>query len=105
MTSVDPLGAARSATAQLYTSDKEYQLVNHKHYGTTHFDKVLQEKSIYSNSIVSKEGNMAEIKLDDGSRQQVLVSSSDLMLRPAGSTQQAIEKNLWLFGFDKGQSV
>lgn len=100
MASDNPLDAARAATSQLYNSDKEYALVNHLDYGTTKFDETLAASSLSSKTVLSQSGNFADIGTEVGNGATTAVSSTGLLLRGAGTTQEQIQRTAWLFGFD-----
>lgn len=103
MASGSPIDAARAATRQLYNSDKEYALVNSTEYRQPNFDDVLNEHSLASKEVLYQEGNFAEIQATAETKQLMAVSSSGLLLRGAGSTQEQIERTAWIFGFDAPQ--
>lgn len=99
MASNNPVDAARSATAQLYNSDKEYALVKHADYGTERFENTLHDNSLASKTLIQKAGNFAEINTS-GFTQIMAVSKDGLLLRGAGSSQEQVQRTAWLFGFD-----
>lgn len=99
MASGNPIDAARAATGQMYSSDKDYALVNHEDYGTLRYADTLAEKSLSSKTVLSQTGNFADIETDAGTAEKMAVSSTGLLLRGAGSTQAQIERTAWLFGF------
>ncbi|ARU01716.1 hypothetical protein [Yoonia vestfoldensis] len=105
MSSGNPIDAARAATRQLYNSDKEYALVNHADYGTVRFVDTLAESSLSSKTVLSRSGNFADIATGADTRTTMAVSSTGLLLRGAGSTQEQIERTAWLFGFDAPEAA
>ena len=100
MASGNPIDAARAATAQMYNSEREYELVNHHEYGSLTFNAVLNEKSLSSKVVLRRSGNFAEIEPAENFKETFLVSSSGLLLRGTGTTQEQLNKAAWLFGFD-----
>ena len=103
MASGSPIDAARAATRQLYNSDKEYALVNSTEYGRLNFDEVLREHSLASKNLLNRVGNFAQIQANPEIQETMAVSSSGLLLRGAGTTQEQLERTAWLFGFDPPQ--
>lgn len=100
MASGNPIDAARAATAQMYNSEREYELVNHHEYGSLAFNAVLNEKSLSSKVVLRRSGNFAEIQPSENIKETFLVSSSGLLLRGTGTTQEQLNKAAWLFGFE-----
>jgi len=98
MASDNPIDAARAATGQLYNSSLAYEMVNSASYGTPAFADELAAKSLTDNTTLGKQGNFALHATDDTSS-LMAVSSSGLLLRGAGSSQEQIERTAWLFGF------
>ena len=98
MASDNPIDAARAATGQLYNSSLSYELVNDASYGTPAFADELAAKSLTDETTLGKQGNFALHATDDTSS-LMAVSSSGLLLRGAGSSQEQIERTAWLFGF------
>ena len=98
MASDDPIDAARAATGQLYNSGLSYEMVNSASYGTPAFADELAAKSLTDETTLGKQGNFALHATDDTSS-LMAVSSSGLLLRGAGSSQEQIERTAWLFGF------
>ncbi len=98
MASDNPIDAARAATGQLYNSSLSYELVNDASYGTATFADELAAKSLTAEATLSKQGNFAIHAAEDTSS-LMAVSSSGLLLRGAGSSQEQIERTAWLFGF------
>jgi len=98
MASDNPIDAARAATGQLYNSSLSYELVNDASYGTPAFADELAAKSLTDDTTLGKQGNFALHATDDTSS-LMAVSSSGLLLRGAGSSQEQIERTAWLFGF------
>jgi hypothetical protein len=105
MSSGNPVDAARAATRQLYNSDKDYALVNHADYGTARFADTLAESSLSSKTVVSRAGNFADIATGADTSATMAVSSTGLLLRGAGATQEQIERTAWLFGFDAPEAA
>jgi hypothetical protein len=105
MSSGNPVDAARAATRQLYNSDKDYALVNHADYGTARFADTLAESSLSSKTVLSRAGNFADIATGADTSATMAVSSTGLLLRGAGSTQEQIERTAWLFGFDAPEAA
>lgn len=105
MASGNPIDAARAATGQLYNSDKDYALVNHADYGTVRFADTLAESSLGSKTVLSRSGNFADIATGADTSATMAVSSTGLLLRGAGSTQEQIERTAWLFGFDAPEAA
>jgi hypothetical protein len=97
MTSDNPIDAARAATRQLYNSSLEYEMVNEESYGTPTFADELAAKSLTEEATLGKQGNFALHAVEDTSS-LMAVSSSGLVLRNAGSSQEQIERTAWLFG-------
>jgi NAD(P)-dependent dehydrogenase (short-subunit alcohol dehydrogenase family) len=98
MASDNPIDAARAATGQLYNSSLTYELVNDASYGTPAFADELAAKSLTDETTLGKQGNFALHATEDTSS-LMAVSSSGLLLRGAGSSQEQIERTAWLFGF------
>jgi hypothetical protein len=98
MASDNPIDAARAATGQLYNSSLSYELVNDASYGTPAFADELAAKSLTAEATLGKQGNFAIHAAEDTSS-LMAVSSSGLLLRGAGSSQEQIERTAWLFGF------
>ena len=98
MASDNPIDAARAATGQLYNSSLSYELVNDASYGTPAFADELAAKSLTDETTLGKQGNFALHATEDTSS-LMAVSSSGLLLRGAGSSQEQIERTAWLFGF------
>ena len=98
MASDNPIDAARVATGQLYNSSLTYEMVNSASYGTPAFADELAAKSLTDDTTLGKQGNFALHATDDTSS-LMAVSSSGLLLRGAGSSQEQIERTAWLFGF------
>ena len=98
MASDNPIDAARAATGQLYNSSLSYELVNDASYGTPAFADELAAKSLTDDTTLGKQGNFAIHSSEDTSS-LMAVSSSGLLLRGAGSSQEQIERTAWLFGF------
>ena len=98
MASDNPIDAARAATGQLYNSSLSYELVNDASYGTPAFADELAAKSLTDDTTLGKQGNFALHATEDTSS-LMAVSSSGLLLRGAGSSQEQIERTAWLFGF------
>jgi hypothetical protein len=98
MASDNPIDAARAATGQLYNSSLTYELVNDASYGTITFADELAAKSLTVETTLGKQGNFAIHAAEDTSS-LMAVSSSGLLLRGAGSSQEQIERTAWLFGF------
>ena len=98
MASDNPIDAARAATGQLYNSSLSYEMVNSASYGTPAFADELAAKSLTDDTTLGKQGNFALHATDDTSS-LMAVSSSGLLLRGAGSSQEQIERTAWLFGF------
>ena len=98
MASDNPIDAARAATGQLYNSSLTYEMVNSASYGTPAFADELAAKSLTDETTLGKQGNFALHATDDTSS-LMAVSSSGLLLRGAGSSQEQIERTAWLFGF------
>ena len=98
MASDNPIDAARAATGQLYNSSLSYELVNGASYGTPAFADELAAKSLTAEATLGKQGNFAIHAAEDTSS-LMAVSSSGLLLRGAGSSQEQIERTAWLFGF------
>lgn len=105
MSSGNPVDAARAATRQLYNSDKDYALVNHADYGTARFADTLAESSLSSKTVLSRSGNFADIATGADTSATMAVSSTGLLLRGAGSTQEQIERTAWLLGFDAPEAA
>lgn len=105
MSSGNPIDAARAATRQLYNSDKDYALVNHADYGTVRFADTLAESSLSSKTVLSRSGNFADIATGADTHTTMAVSSTGLLLRGAGATQEQIERTAWLFGFDAPEAA
>ena len=105
MSSGNPVDAARAATRQLYNSDKDYALVNHADYGTVRFADTLAESSLSSKTVLSRAGNFADIATGADTRTTMAVSSTGLLLRGAGATQDQINRTAWLFGFDAPEAA
>jgi hypothetical protein len=105
MASGNPVDAARAATGQLYNSDKDYALVNHADYGTSRFTDTLAESSLSSKTVLSRSGNFADIGTGADTSATMAVSSTGLLLRGAGSTQEQIDRTAWLFGFDAPEAA
>jgi hypothetical protein len=104
MSSGNPIDAARAATRQLYNSDKEYALVNHADHSTLRFADTLAESSLSSKTVLSRSGNFADIVTGADTRTTMAISSTGLLLRGAGTTQEQIDHTAWLFGFDAPES-
>ena len=66
--------------------------------GTRAFADELAAKSLTDETTLGKQGNFALHATDDTSS-LMAVSSSGLLLRGAGSSQEQIERTAWLFGF------
>ena len=98
MASDNPVDAARAATAQLYGSDVDYQMRSDASYGTPQFAATLVASSLADATTSGKTDNFALHAAEDTSS-LMAVSSSGLMLRGAGSSQEQIERTAWLFGF------
>ncbi len=98
MASDNPIDAARAATGQLYKSSLSYELVNDASYGTPAFADELAAKSLTDATTLGKQGNFAIHATEDTSS-LMAVSSSGLLLRGVGSSQEQIERTAWLFGF------
>ena len=98
MSSNHPIDAARAATAQLYNSNLTYELVNGASYGTDDYATELAESSLTDETTLGKQGNFAIHAAEDTSS-LMAVSSSGLLLRGAGSSQEQIERTAWVFGF------
>ena len=98
MASDNPIDAARAATGQLYNSSLSYEMVNSASYGTPAFADELAAKSLTDDTSLGKQGNFALHATEDTSS-LMAVSSSGLLLRGAGSSQEQIERTAWLFGF------
>ena len=98
MASDNPIDAARAATGQLYNSSLTYEMVNSASYGTPEFADELAAKSLTDDTTLGKQGNFALHATEDTSS-LMAVSSSGLLLRGAGSSQEQIERTAWLFGF------
>jgi len=98
MASDNPIDAARAATGQLYNSNLTYELVNGVSYGTDDYAAELAESSLADETTLGKQGNFAIHAAEDTSS-LMAVSSSGLLLRGAGSSQEQIERTAWLFGF------
>ena len=98
MASDNPIDAARAATGQLYNSSLTYEMVNSASYGTPAFADELAAKSLTDDTTLGKQGNFALHATEDTSS-LMAVSSSGLLLRGAGSSQEQIERTAWLFGF------
>ena len=98
MASDNPIDAARAATAQLYNSNLTYEMVNDPSYGTDDYAEVLAASSLSEETTLGKQGNFALHSSED-TTSLMAVSSSGLMLRGAGSSQEQIERTAWLFGF------
>ena len=98
MASDNPIDAARAATGQLYNSSLAYELVNDASYGTPAFADELAAKSLTDETTLGQQGNFALYATEDTSS-LMAVSSSGLLLRGAGSSQEQIERTAWLFGF------
>ena len=98
MASDKPIDAARAATGQLYNSSLTYEMVNSASYGTPAFADELAAKSLTDETTLGKQGNFALHATEDTSS-LMAVSSSGLLLRGAGSSQEQIERTAWLFGF------
>jgi hypothetical protein len=92
MSSNDPVSMARQATAALYNSGDSYADANNANHLT-------------AESTIAKSGNFAleQVKDDKGKivdRGLRLVDSQGLLLRSAGQSNEQIQRNAWLFGFD-----
>lgn len=98
MASDSPIDAARAATGQLYNSSLTYEMVNDASYGTPTFADELAAKSLTDETTLGQQGNFALHAAEDTSS-LMAVSSSGLLLRGAGSSQEQIERTAWLFGF------
>jgi len=98
MATDNPVDAARAATAQLYGSDLDYQMRTDASYGTPQFAATLAASSLSDATTLGKTDNFA-LHSAEGSTSLVAVSSTGLILRGAGSTQEQIERTAWLFGF------
>ena len=98
MASDNPIDAARAATGQLYNSSLSYEMVNSASYGARAFADELAAKSLTDDTTLGKQGKFALHATDDTSS-LMAVSSSGLLLRGAGSSQEQIERIAWLFGF------
>ena len=98
MASDNPIDAARAATGQLYNSSLTYEMVNSASYGTPAFADELAAKSLTDETTLGKQGNFALHAIEDTSS-LMAVSSSGLLLRGSGSSQEQIERTAWLFGF------
>ena len=98
MASDNPIDAARAATGQLYNSSLNYELVNDASYGTDDYADAITASSLAEETTLGKQDNFALYKADDTSSLKA-VSSTGLMLRGAGSSQEQIERTAWLFGF------
>ena len=98
MASDNPIYAARAATGQLYNSSLTYEMVNDASYGTLAFADELAAKTLANETTLGKQDNFALHTAEDTSS-LVAVSSSGLLLRGAGSSQEQIERTAWLFGF------
>ena len=98
MASDNPIDAARAATGQLYNSSLTYEMVNDASYGTLAFSDELATNTLTTETTLGKQGNFAMHAAGDTSS-LMAVSSSGLLLRGAGSSQEQIERTAWLFGF------
>jgi len=98
MASDNPIDAARAATGQLYNSSLSYELVNDASYGTLDFADELAAKTLTDETTLGRQGNFA-IHANEDTSSLMAVSSSGLLLRGAGSSQEQIERTAWLFGF------
>ena len=98
MGSDNPIDAARAATGQLYNSSLTYEMVNEASYGTLAFADELAAKTLTDETTLGKQSNFAIHAAEDTSS-LMAVSSSGLLLRGAGSSQEQIERTAWLFGF------
>ena len=67
-------------------------------YGTLAFADELAAKTLANETTLGKQDNFALHTAKDTSS-LVAVSSSGLLLRGAGSSQEQIERTAWLFGF------
>lgn len=107
MASDNPIDAARAATRQLYNSDHDYQLRQHADFGTDRFADTLAAHSLAPETTIARSGNFAIHGTPDEARpgsfaatSLMAVSSTGLLLRGAGATQDQIARTAWLFGFD-----
>ena len=107
MASDNPIDAARAATRQLYNSGHDYQLRQHADFGTDRFADTLAAHSLAPETTIARSGNFAIHGTPDEARpgsfattSLMAVSSTGLLLRGAGATQDQIERTAWLFGFD-----
>ena len=98
MSNVNPIDAARAATAQLYNSDLRYEMLNDPTHGTSKFDDILRSKTLAVQSVLAKNGNFAVLDADEGPS-LVAVSKSGLILRGVASSAEQISRTSWLFGF------
>ena len=98
MATDNPLDAARAATAQMYNSDVDYQMRFDASYGTPQFAATLAAGSLADATTLGKTDNFA-LHSADGTTSLMAVSSSGLILRHAGSSQEQIERTAWLHGF------
>ena len=98
MSSDNPIDAARAATAQLCNSNLTYEWVNGASYGIDDYAAELAESSLADETTLGKQGNFAIHAAEDTSSLKA-ISSSGLLLRGAGSSQEQIERTAWLFGF------
>jgi hypothetical protein len=55
--------------------------------------------------VLSRSGNFADIATGADTRTTMAVSSTGLLLRGAGATQEQIERTAWLFGFDAPEAA
>ena len=94
----NPVDAARAATAQLYNSDVDYQLRFDASYGTPQFEATLAANSLVDATTLGKTDNFALQSSGEGTS-LIAVSSTGLILGPAGTSQEQIERKAWLFGF------
>lgn len=93
-----PIDAARAATGQLYNSNLPYELVDSTNRGTPAFVDELAAQSLTEETTLGKQGNFALHAAEDTSS-LMAVSSSGLILRGAGFSQEQVDRTAWLFGF------
>ena len=98
MSAENPVDAARAATAQLYNSNLEYEMVQDESYGTKDFAEKLAANKLTDQDKLKQLGNFGVHKTDDGNS-LVALSTSELILRKVQKAQEQIDRTAWLFGF------
>ena len=99
MQSDDIVGAVRSATEQLYTSDKDYALAQITSPLDPDYEELIQAYSANPSSAANI-NEMYTLSGENDKAPDVLVSSTNLQIRALHSNESVRAKTLWYFNQD-----